>query len=86
MSIAAAVASGSVDTGMGIRAAAVALGLDFIPVAEERFDLILPDEFYTDFKVQALLDLVCTNSAFHEKIVEMGGYDLRDSGQIVYEQ
>jgi putative molybdopterin biosynthesis protein len=42
MSVAAAVANGSVDTGMGIRAAANALGLDFVPVAEERYDLIIP--------------------------------------------
>ncbi len=86
MSIAAAVASGSVDAGVGIRAAALALGLDFIPIAEERYDLIIPNEFYTDFKVEALLDLVRSNSLFRDKILDMGGYNLRDSGKIIYEQ
>ena len=86
MAIAAAVAAGSVDTGMGIRAAAMALGLDFIPVAEERYDLIIPEEFFQDFKVSALLELIRTNSLFHERILEMGGYNLRDCGKIVYEQ
>ncbi|MBM9602627.1 molybdopterin biosynthesis protein [Desulfopila inferna] len=86
MSIAAAVASGSVDTGMGIRAAALALGLDFVPVAEERYDLIIPEEFYSDFKVLALLDLIRTQSGFHQKILELGGYNLRDCGKILYEQ
>jgi putative molybdopterin biosynthesis protein len=86
MAIAAAVASGSVDTGMGIRAAALALGLDFVPVAEERYDLIIPEEFYSDFKVTIALDLIRTKSQFHRKILELGGYNLRDCGNIMYEQ
>jgi putative molybdopterin biosynthesis protein len=86
MAIAAAVASGSVDTGMGIRAAALALGLDFVPVAEERYDLIIPEEFYSDFKVTIALDLIRTKSRFHRKILELGGYNLRDCGKIMYEQ
>ncbi len=86
MSVAAAVASESVATGMGIRAAAVALKLDFVPVAEERYDLIIPDEFYTDAKVKTVLELIRTNTQFHQKILDLGGYNLRDCGKIMYEQ
>lgn len=86
MAVAAAVASASVDSGMGIRAAAVALNLDFIPIAEERYDMIIPEEFYADAKISALLELVRENSIFHQQILDMGGYNLRDCGKIVYEQ
>jgi putative molybdopterin biosynthesis protein len=86
MSVAAAVASGSADSGMGIRAAAVALNLDFVPVAEERYDLIVPKQFLDDPKVASVLDLIRTNSDFHKKILLLGGYELRDCGKIMYEQ
>ena len=86
MSIAAAVASGSVDTGLGIRAAAVALGLDFVPVAEERYDLIIPKQFLYDPKVVSVLELIRTNQEFRNKILRLGGYELRDCGKVMYEQ
>ena len=86
MAIAAAVASGSVDTGMGIRAAALALGLDFVPVAEERYDLIIPEQFYEDEKIVTLLTLISTDTHFHQAVLELGGYDLRDCGKVLYEQ
>ncbi len=86
MSVAAAVASGSVDTGMGIMAAAKALGLDFVPVAEERYDLIIPEQFINDRKVQAVIDLMSSGARFHKEILDLGGYDLRDCGKILYRQ
>ena len=84
MSVAAAVAGGSVDTGMGILAAAKALDLDFIPVAEERYDLIIPERFIADRKVIAVLELMESNRGFHQEILALGGYDLRDCGRIMY--
>ncbi len=86
MSVAAAVSNGSVDTGMGIRAAAAALQLDFIPVTEERYDLILPESFIDDEKVIQVLKLIRTNVAFHDKILSLGGYNLRDCGKVMYKQ
>jgi putative molybdopterin biosynthesis protein len=86
MSVAAAVASGSVDAGLGILAAAKALDLDFIPVAEERYDLIIPEQFISDQKVMAVLELMVSSQAFHGEILSLGGYDLRDCGKIMYRQ
>jgi putative molybdopterin biosynthesis protein len=86
MSVAASVANGSVDAGLGIRAAANALGLDFVPVAEERYDLIVPTSFQKEYKVEATLQLIRTNSEFHDIILSLGGYNLRDCGKVMYEQ
>jgi len=86
MNIASAIASRNADTGLGIRAAALALDLDFIPVAEERYDLILPKAFLDDPKVLSLLNLLRINKEFRSIVAGLGGYDLRDCGQVLYEQ
>ncbi|MGW8161573.1 MAG: molybdopterin biosynthesis protein [Desulfobulbales bacterium] len=86
MNVASAVASNNADTGLAIRAAAVALDLDFIPVAEERYDLILPKTFLQDHKVVALLQIIRENAEFRQTVENIGGYDLRDCGRIMYEQ
>lgn len=86
MSVAAAVANGSIDTGLGIRAAANALDLDFVPVALERYDLIVPALHLHDSKVVSVLELIRTNTVFHDAILALGGYDLRDCGKVMYEQ
>jgi putative molybdopterin biosynthesis protein len=85
MNVAAAVLSGSVDVGMGIRAAALALDLDFVPMAEERYDLIVPAEFLDDFRLTAALDLM-HDDVFKQKIDALGGYNLRDCGSVMFEQ
>jgi putative molybdopterin biosynthesis protein len=86
MSVAASVANGSVDAGLGIRAAANALGLDFVPIAEERYDLIVPGQHLEDSKVATVIELIRTNSDFHAAILDLGGYNLRDCGKVMYEQ
>jgi putative molybdopterin biosynthesis protein len=86
MTVAQAVASGSVDTGLAIRAAAVALALDFIPVAEERYDLIVPKTHMDEPKVRILLEIIRSSSEFRTTVTALGGYDLRSCGKIMYEQ
>ncbi|HEY8597463.1 MAG TPA: substrate-binding domain-containing protein, partial [Thermomicrobiales bacterium] len=54
--VAEVVAAGLADAGPGILAAASALGLGFIPLAEERYDLIFADETRESAPVAALLD------------------------------
>jgi putative molybdopterin biosynthesis protein len=86
MSVAAAIAGGTVDAGMGIRAAAVALNLDFVPIAEERYDLIVPCHLLDDWRVKATLEIIRENREFYGSIINLGGYSLRDSGTVVYRQ
>jgi putative molybdopterin biosynthesis protein len=81
LGVASAVASGAADTGLGILAAARALGLDFIPVAEERYDLAYPAELEDDARLRLLVDIVRSDEEFRAAARKLGGYDLRDTGK-----
>lgn len=81
MAVAVSVLSGRADAGMAIYSSARALGLDFIPVAEERYDLVIPESFWGDPKMQLLLEIIVSDS-FREMASSMGGYDPTSSGKI----
>ncbi len=83
MSVAVAVLSGRADAGLGIKAAANALGLDFIPIITESYDLIIPDRFFESQKVQVLLDTIGTEE-FKTRVLALGGYGVEKTGQILY--
>ena len=80
MAVAATVAAGAADAGMGIRAAAVALGLDFIPLGFEQYDIIVNLE--TDEEITLLRDIL-KSSAFRYEVEQLGGYDMSGAGKIV---
>ncbi len=80
MSIAAAVLSGRADIGLGIYAAAKALGLDFIPVVTEQYDLVIPEEFFETENIKILLDTIKTRK-FKEQVEALGGYNTRKTGE-----
>ena len=85
MEVALEVFSGSADVGVGILAVARLLGLDFIPLATERFDLIIPIANYPSGAIKALREVLCSDE-FKSNMTQMGGYDARDTGKIVYER
>ena len=83
LSVAASVDAGGADAGLGIRAAAKALHVDFVPLAQESYDLAIPSFFYDSDSCRALLEVI--GSAFFRKAMEkMGGYDLQRSGELVW--
>jgi putative molybdopterin biosynthesis protein len=84
MEVALEVFSGSANVGIGIFAAARTLGLDFIPLAKERFDLIIPAENYTTQTVKTLLE-VLNSEEFKSDVLKMGGYEVQDTGKIIYD-
>jgi putative molybdopterin biosynthesis protein len=84
MAVAAAVASGSADAGLGIRAAARALGLDFVPVAEERYDLLAGGGYRETPYIQRVLTVI-RDPGFQKDVLALGGYDLRDCGKVMWE-
>ena len=84
LGVAAAVASGRADCGLGIAAAAQALDLDFIPLFQERYDLIIPKAHAGSDLLAPLLGLL-SDSAFREAISQLAGYDASVMGTIVLE-
>lgn len=84
LEVAEAVARGAADTGPGILAVARALGLDFIPLQQERYDLVIPREFVNAPPVQALLE-VAVSSPFQDELEALGGYDSSRAGTVVAE-
>ncbi len=83
LSVAAAVASGTADAGLGVLAAAKALDLDFIPLAEERYDLIIPAEFMETEKIQKLLEVIRSDK-FKGEVKKLGGYDVKETGKVIW--
>jgi len=81
MAVAVSVLSGKSDAGLGILAAARALKLDFIPVTEERYDLIIPTRFLDLPMIQKLLEIT-QRVDFQKAVEEMGGYSTRDTGRV----
>ncbi len=83
MAVAALVDSDSADAGMGIRSAATAMQLDFIPVGEEEYDFAVPVRHLELPFVKAFIEILKCNE-FHEKLMELGGYTWERAGEVVY--
>ncbi len=82
MAVAVNVLTGAADCGMGIFAAAQALGLDFVPLARERYDLAIPVRFLEDSRIQAVLELL-RSETFKARITALGGYETALTGQVM---
>ena len=84
MNVAAAVLSGRADAGLGVRAAAVALGLDFVPVGVEEYDLVIPQRLRDDARILALLEVI-RSPRFRAAVDALGGYGTARTGEIIWE-
>jgi putative molybdopterin biosynthesis protein len=83
MAVAVAVQSDTVDAGLGIFAAAKALGLDFIPVVTEQYDLIIANAHVDSPNIQTLLEIIHSQQ-FKDRVNALGGYSTQNAGTIVY--
>ena len=84
LGVAAAVASGRADCGLGIAAAAQALDLDFIPLFQERYDLVIPRQFADSDLLAPLFELLA-DSRFRAAVSQLTGYDVSVMGTIILE-
>ena len=84
LTVAAAVASGAADCGLGILAAARALDLDFVPLDHERYDLVIPAAFYESDVLAPLLAIV-RDPAFAARVAALGGYATPQMGRVLGE-
>lgn len=81
MAVAATILAGAADAGLGIRAAAKIMDLDFIPIAQEQYDLIVALEEQNE--IVAMLMEILQSSPFRQEVEAMGGYDLSNSGKMM---
>ena len=76
------IASGSADAGMGIYSAAKLYDLDFLPLCNEEYDLLIPETAWGSAMVQQLIAALKSES-FKARIQAMGGYTLDRPGEII---
>jgi putative molybdopterin biosynthesis protein len=79
LAVAEAVAAGFANAGVAVRAAAVAYGLDFVALGEERYDLVIPNHFLELPAVSALLDYLGGRD-IRIQVEALGGYDIAVMG------
>lgn len=82
LAVAAAVASGAASAGLGIRAAATALQLDFVPLAQELYQLVIPQAVWEGGMLTPLLDLL-HDAAFRTAVAALPGYDVAMMGEVM---
>ncbi len=84
LGVAAAVASGRADCGLGIPAAAQSLGLDFIPLFQETYQLLIPKLFAEADLLRPLLEVI-NDKSFQQEVLQMPGYDVSQMGKLIAE-
>ncbi len=83
LAVAAAVAAGRADAGLGILAAARPFGLDFVPVAQEPYDLVVTRDAYDSDLLTPLWTLLADKD-FHASIEALPGYSTTQTGHLVH--
>lgn len=81
LAVAALVAEGSADCGLGIRAAALALGCDFVSVAFEPYDLALRERDLADPRIARTIETIAS-PGLRAQIERLGGYDTQNAGLV----
>jgi putative molybdopterin biosynthesis protein len=84
LALAAAIASGRADCGLGIAAAAQALDLDFIPLFQERYDLVTLRQYGDAPLLAPLFDLL-HSADFRRAVAALPGYDVAPMGNLIAE-
>lgn len=79
--VAGAVQRGEADVALGIYAAARAGELGFVPLVQERYDLVMPYHVYDAPDMRPLLELL-DDRAFRQEVESLGGYDASDMGRV----
>lgn len=85
LNVAAAVQSGRADCGLGIAGAAQALGLDFIPLFSEEYDLVIPLQSFNNCLIDPILQLA-NSDGFRNAVASLPGYEVENMGKVFYEQ
>jgi putative molybdopterin biosynthesis protein len=84
LNVAYTISSGQADVGIGIEKVAKIVGLDFVPLFTERYDLVIINNQQNNELLELLKDVLRITS-FKKEIQSLGDYDISQTGQVVYE-
>jgi molybdate-binding protein/transcriptional regulator with XRE-family HTH domain len=82
LQVAAAITAGLADAGVASEPAALAYGLAFIPLAAERFDLVIPADLVGSREIQGLIKVLSSRWLL-DQLASLPGYDAETCGQHV---
>ncbi|MBO0998807.1 helix-turn-helix transcriptional regulator [Bacillus sp. SD075] len=84
LSVASAVSGGIADVGVGIEKAAKIVGIDFVPLITERYDLVILKSPKNEQLINVVKRILSSNP-FQAEIKALGDYDISQTGSIIYE-
>ncbi|MGG1660180.1 substrate-binding domain-containing protein [Brevibacillus sp. NRS-1366] len=84
LAVAGVVARKEADVGIGIEKAANLVAVDFLPLVRESYDLVVMKKQENESLIQLILEIL-QSASFQKELDAIGGYDLRNTGQILYE-
>jgi len=82
IAVAAVIAAGDADCGLGVYSAAELMGLDFIALGNEEYDFAMPAEFLDMNMIREFIKVIKTDE-FKAELDKLGGYDYREIGEII---
>ncbi|WP_435788906.1 molybdopterin biosynthesis protein [Clostridium sp.] len=82
IAVAAVIAAGDADCGLGVYSAAKLMGLDFIPLGNEEYDFAVPVEFLDMDMIKEFIKTIKTDE-FKAELDKLSGYDYTDIGEII---
>jgi len=71
------------DAGIATIAVSKLLGLPFIPITQESFDMILDQSTFFEKGIQAFIEIL-NSQEFRNKVERLGSYDFKNSGKVLY--
>jgi putative molybdopterin biosynthesis protein len=77
------VLSREADVGIGTGAISKLLGLSFVPITQERFDMVLDQSTFFDKTIQAFIEILHSEE-FRGRVAKLGSYDFKHSGKILF--
>lgn len=83
LQVAQAIESGAANAGLGIHAAAAAYGLDFVPLTQEIYQLVIPERVWETAVCQSLITII-NSDAFKTSVNALGGYDTTTTGELFW--
>ncbi|MGE7884959.1 substrate-binding domain-containing protein [Bacillus sp. NPDC094077] len=84
LGVATQVANGKADVGVGSEKVSQIVNVDFIPIMEEQYDLVLLKNKENEELIEVIKEILQSED-FHNELKVIGGYDMTKTGQIIYE-